>query len=81
MLDVYSIFVLSLTLALKKPEPSHVVPSQLRVRNISAAMHLMVRIVVGVGMFCPVAPTSGLETDAIAILVTCKLDSIMKFIR
>jgi hypothetical protein len=34
-----------------------------------------------VGMSFPVTPSSGLETDAIAILVTRKLGSLVMFIR
>jgi len=48
---------------------------RVRVRGRSAAMHLMVHIVVA--MSCPVAPMSGLKTDGIAILVTCKLGSLV----
>ncbi|KAH9004997.1 hypothetical protein EDB86DRAFT_1699421 [Lactarius hatsudake] len=48
---------------------------RVRVRGRSAAMHLMVCIVVA--MFSPFAPMFGLKTDAIAILVTCKLGSLV----
>ncbi|KAH9048536.1 hypothetical protein EDB84DRAFT_199094 [Lactarius hengduanensis] len=65
-----------------KPKPSHVLKTdthgtifRVRVRGRSAAMHLMICIVVA--MFSPVAPMSGLKTDAIAILVTCKLGSLV----
>ena len=49
---------------------------RVRVRSRSAAMHLMVRNVGGMSCLLP-----GLETDAIAILVTCKLYGLVHFVR